>query len=209
MSRSWCRKAAPEIPTNGIESQEVNLNNHPTGQTSSDSTEHLKPNHKSAQLLEGFTNASHKHEIETSQVGTSPGHLHNNACNTVHSDDGYDEDVSVKAPNLEGNLPECTEFYAKLFNVPFQLKKVPVSINLSVVCRRVIELFQRFDQHADYLGPSSAHETLQKLAVYRYEVFWLPLAAAHKLYAGAPIDIHWVWLAHMLDPLVYRQDCQR
>ncbi|KAF7260745.1 hypothetical protein EG68_02001 [Paragonimus skrjabini miyazakii] len=89
------------------------------------------------------------------------------------------------------------------------MKKIPVSINLSVVCRRVIELFQRFDQHADYLGPSSAHETLQKLALYRYEVLWLPLAAAHKLYAGAPVDVHWIWLAHMLDPLAYRQDCQR
>ncbi|OON22145.1 hypothetical protein X801_01957, partial [Opisthorchis viverrini] len=91
---------------------------------------------------------------------------------------------------------------------PFQPKKIPVSLNLPVVCRRLVELFCRLDQIADLLGPEGNPE-LQEMAQYRYTFCWLPLAAEYKLTSGAPLDVYWVWIAHMLDPVVYRQDCQR
>ncbi|KAF5405289.1 hypothetical protein PHET_01299 [Paragonimus heterotremus] len=209
MSRSWRRKAAPEIPTNGIDNQQINRNNRSASQIKPDSTDPLKPNHVGTKLFGQLSEDIQENKINVNLAGPLPRDLHDNACYTVQSVCDHDYGASLKTPNLESASSESTEVCTNLFNVPFQMKKIPVSINLSVVCRRVIELFQRFDQHADYLGPSSAHETLQKLALYRYEMFWLPLAAAHKLYAGAPVDVHWVWLAHMLDPLAYRQDCQR
>ncbi|KAF6777820.1 hypothetical protein AHF37_02141 [Paragonimus kellicotti] len=209
MSRSWRRKAAPEVPTNVIKDQRIKRNNCSASQTIPDSTEDLKPDRTVTKLFEQLSDDFHKDKITTNLAGPLQKNLHYNACYKVQSGCGYDYDASWKTSNLKAASPGNAEFCTNLFNVPFQMKKIPVSINLSVVCRRVIELFQRFDQHADYLGPSSAHETLQKLALYRYEVFWLPLAAVHKLYAGAPVDVHWVWLAHMLDPSAYRQDCQR
>ena len=44
--------------------------------------------------------------------------------------------------------------------------------------------------------------------IYRYEVFWLPLAAKHpgKLLVP-PLDIQWVWHVHMLAPRTYLRDC--
>ncbi|TGZ69264.1 hypothetical protein CRM22_003830 [Opisthorchis felineus] len=91
---------------------------------------------------------------------------------------------------------------------PFQPKKIPVSLNLPVVCRRLVELFCRLDQITDLLGHEGNSE-LQEMAQYRYTFYWLPLAAEYKLTSGAPLDVYWVWIAHMLDPVVYRQDCQR
>ena len=43
-------------------------------------------------------------------------------------------------------------------------------------------------------------------AIKRYEHLWLPLASKHSLRA-APLDIAWVWHAHMLSPDHYQQDC--
>ena len=61
-----------------------------------------------------------------------------------------------------------------------------------------------------------AVEGLQKLkkphilarSVYRYEKYWLPLAASYpNEYLSAPLDIEWVWHCHMLSPRVYSKDC--
>ena len=44
----------------------------------------------------------------------------------------------------------------------------------------------------------------------RYEKLWLPLAAAHQEdYAryAPPIDVHWMWHAHLLAPVIYKKDC--
>lgn len=46
-------------------------------------------------------------------------------------------------------------------------------------------------------------------AVYRYEKYWLSLAAEHKEEClSAPIDIEWVWHCHMLSPIAYENDCK-
>ena len=46
-------------------------------------------------------------------------------------------------------------------------------------------------------------------SVYRYEKFWLPLAAAYPQEClSAPLDIEWVWHCHMLSPRAYATDCQ-
>ncbi|CAL8074256.1 unnamed protein product [Calicophoron daubneyi] len=102
----------------------------------------------------------------------------------------------------------CTQISSTL--TEFHPKKIPISLNLPAACKLLAELLHRLNQHVDYLGPPrpGINETVQLLALYRYEKLWLPLAAEHKLYAGAPIDVHWIWLAHMLNPLCYRQDCQ-
>ena len=61
-----------------------------------------------------------------------------------------------------------------------------------------------------------AVDSLQKLknphnlarSVYRYEKYWLPLAANYPYeYLSAPMDIEWVWHCHMLSPRVYSKDC--
>ncbi|WAR06795.1 GRDP2-like protein, partial [Mya arenaria] len=48
-----------------------------------------------------------------------------------------------------------------------------------------------------------------KRAVYRYEHFWLPLAAKYPDETlCAPLDIQWVWHCHMLAPRAYVEDCK-
>ena len=45
-------------------------------------------------------------------------------------------------------------------------------------------------------------------SVYRYEKYWLPLAAENPTEClSAPIDIEWVWHCHMLSPRSYIRDC--
>lgn len=53
-------------------------------------------------------------------------------------------------------------------------------------------------------------------ALYRYERFWLPLAAEYQQrndktsrreILSAPLDIEWVWHCHMLSPKAYVKDC--
>ena len=45
---------------------------------------------------------------------------------------------------------------------------------------------------------------------YRYELFWLPLAAQSSVTEdiAAPLDIAWVWHVHMLSPISYEKDCK-
>ena len=46
-------------------------------------------------------------------------------------------------------------------------------------------------------------------SVYRYEKYWLSLAAAHPDEClSAPLDIEWVWHCHMLSPRAYERDCK-
>ena len=45
-------------------------------------------------------------------------------------------------------------------------------------------------------------------SVYRYEKYWLPLAATFpEECLSAPLDIEWVWHCHMLSPRAYSKDC--
>ena len=49
-------------------------------------------------------------------------------------------------------------------------------------------------------------------AVRRYETYWLPLVAA-ECEGGKdlepPLDVHWVWHAHLLGPKYYHADCTK
>ena len=55
-----------------------------------------------------------------------------------------------------------------------------------------------------------------KVAVYRYEKFWLPLLRKNfnenldlEDTLIPPIDVDWVWHVHMLSPTSYKKDCSR
>ena len=57
--------------------------------------------------------------------------------------------------------------------------------------------------------PELKRSDILERAVYRYERFWLPLAADHPdACLVAPLDIEWVWHCHMLSPVAYERDCE-
>ena len=57
-------------------------------------------------------------------------------------------------------------------------------------------------------NPSLQNPAILIRVLYRYEKFWLPLAAAHPYEClSAPIDIEWLWHCHMLSPKAYVRDC--
>ena len=78
-----------------------------------------------------------------------------------------------------------------------------------------VDLKQAIVDHLSYLREYYSHpECLQKqareYAIYRYEVFWLPLLAENtELGIVPPLDIHFVWHTHMLSPIAYATDCER
>ncbi|XP_060563349.1 uncharacterized protein LOC132722802 [Ruditapes philippinarum] len=48
-----------------------------------------------------------------------------------------------------------------------------------------------------------------KRAVYRYEKYWLPLAAEYpNEFLAPPLDVEWAWHCHMLNPNAYERDCR-
>ena len=58
------------------------------------------------------------------------------------------------------------------------------------------------------------NEDVLKVAVHRYEKFWLPFlkktcgeSPGNDVAFAPPTDVHWVWHAHMLSPNDYRNDC--
>ena len=56
-----------------------------------------------------------------------------------------------------------------------------------------------------------AEDNVIRRAIWRYEVFWLPLLARNQSFNGLlspPQDIHWVWHCHLLSPKHYRKDCR-
>ena len=67
----------------------------------------------------------------------------------------------------------------------------------------------------DFLRIVDEHKALYQDAVicnaiYRYERYWLPLAAEHLVqFLQAPLDIEWVWHCHLLNPFQYRKDCRK
>ncbi|XP_052807820.1 uncharacterized protein LOC128236760 [Mya arenaria] len=69
---------------------------------------------------------------------------------------------------------------------------------------RMIDFLKEVDQNRDL------HDLRNlKRAIYRYEHFWLPLAAKYPDETlCAPLDIEWVWHCHMLAPRAYVEDCE-
>ena len=84
----------------------------------------------------------------------------------------------------------------------------PVNMDLSV------ELVSQALNHLDFLEtvdkiPELKQRQIVKRSIYRYEKYWLPLAAAHPNEClSAPVDIEWVWHCHMLSPRAYVRDCE-
>lgn len=81
--------------------------------------------------------------------------------------------------------------------------KLPSSIDLLQECKTHYEFIQELN-----FSPIVFHRNTVKLAIIRYEKYWLPFLAKHpneKLVA--PLDIELVWVSHMLDPYAYEADC--
>ena len=82
-----------------------------------------------------------------------------------------------------------------------------IGIDLVQAAKNELEFLRQVDEYPNlYKGP------VLKNAIRRYEVFWLPLAAREgygSRFLAAPLDIAWVWHAHMLAPYNYGEDCIR
>lgn len=77
------------------------------------------------------------------------------------------------------------------------------SVDLLTQAARHIEFLEAVAEDQDL-----KNENVLRRAAYRYEKYWLPLAAEHT---GEPLvaprDIEWIWLCHMLSPKTYEMDC--
>ena len=80
-----------------------------------------------------------------------------------------------------------------------------ISVDLVDAARKQLDFLNTVNKHPNLYSP-----TFIQNAIYRYEKFWLPLAAANKgKELAAPLDIHWIWHCHMLAPYYYEKDCMR
>ena len=77
-----------------------------------------------------------------------------------------------------------------------------------------IDLIQAAKDELEFLKlvdefPNLCKGPVVKNAIRRYELYWLPFAAGSGTvsFQAAPLDIAWVWHAHMLAPYHYEQDC--
>lgn len=77
-----------------------------------------------------------------------------------------------------------------------------------------VDLHEQCINHISFLKAVDDVDELKKphvlkRALYRYEKYWLPLAAEHTdRHLVAPLDIEWVWHTHMLCPRAYKTDCE-
>ena len=72
----------------------------------------------------------------------------------------------------------------------------------------LLSFLKVIDQTKRYSRPS-----VVRRAIHRYENFWLPLLLKFSKDTTTdmdylpPLDVHWVWVVHMLAPQLYRKDC--
>lgn len=84
-----------------------------------------------------------------------------------------------------------------------QAEKLHFSVNLEQQSLYHIQFLKAVDENPLLKDPN-----ILRRALYRYERFWLPLAAEHqKDKLSAPLDIEWIWHCHMLCPTAYVKDC--
>ena len=84
-------------------------------------------------------------------------------------------------------------------------RNIPITVDLETQAIRQLQFLKRVESQV-YLWQSH----LLKRAVYRYETFWMPLAASRQTENLAPpLDVQWMWQCHMLSPRAYIQDCKR
>lgn len=85
---------------------------------------------------------------------------------------------------------------------------IQVSVDLQTAALHELD-FLKLVYHDKYLR----NPLVLANAIYRYEHLWLPFLKQHSqdhlsdLEYAPPIDIHWVWHAHMLSPLAYNKNC--
>lgn len=79
-------------------------------------------------------------------------------------------------------------------------------INFVEAAQSELQFLKLVDRHQSLLqGPAF------KNALRRYELFWLPLFSNSDIDGKelqAPLDIEWIWQAHILDLKVYEIDCR-
>ncbi|XP_018018909.1 uncharacterized protein LOC108675412 [Hyalella azteca] len=109
------------------------------------------------------------------------------------------------APSASSNVPKHV------------LKEVPGKTKDTSVLRISTQLLRASKRLLDFLAVVDAHPELYSgqavvNAVFRYEYLWLPLLSDYLKKGGPeiapPLDVHWVWVVHMLAPQYYIVDCE-
>ncbi|CAN8288534.1 unnamed protein product [Cochlearia groenlandica] len=84
-----------------------------------------------------------------------------------------------------------------------------------------IDIFDAAKQHLHFLGVVDKNRWLYEgpileRAIYRYNVYWLPLLANYSKTSSTsegslvpPLDCEWIWHCHRLNPVRYRSDCEQ
>ena len=86
----------------------------------------------------------------------------------------------------------------------FKPETMDFSVHLPIQACNQLDFLEMVDKVPELKQPH-----VLARSVYRYEKYWLPLAAAHPdERLSAPLDIEWVWHCHMLSPRAYERDCQ-
>ena len=86
----------------------------------------------------------------------------------------------------------------------FKPETMDFSVYLPLQAANQIDFLKMVDQ-----VPELKQRNFLAKSVYRYEKYWLPLAAAYPDEClSAPLDIEWVWHCHMLSPRAYERDCE-
>ena len=83
--------------------------------------------------------------------------------------------------------------------------QVHISVDLKKLATYELKFLKMIDDN-NFLNA----ENITRRAIWRYEVYWLPLAASLKssdIDLVPPIDVHWIWHCHMLSPKHYQNDC--
>ncbi|KAL3526954.1 hypothetical protein ACH5RR_011610 [Cinchona calisaya] len=88
-------------------------------------------------------------------------------------------------------------------------QKTVINVDLVAAAKRHLQFLAAVDRNRClYEGP------VLDLAIYRYNVYWLPLLAKHSdspLFEGplvVPLDCEWIWHCHRLNPVRYKSDCE-
>ena len=76
-----------------------------------------------------------------------------------------------------------------------------------------IDIVEEAKKHYEFIQqlnftPSVFHPNNIKLAIIRYERYWLPFARNYpNEILIAPLDIELIWVVHILNPMSYERDC--
>ncbi|KAB7506135.1 Glycine-rich domain-containing protein 1, partial [Armadillidium nasatum] len=140
---------------------------------------------------------------EPSAPPLSPQHFSEDLISPEHSD--QNSLINAGSPSLEPlnlNDDQGNDKTAKLFRS--EVKKISIKLNLIKAAKKLLNFLREVDKAEDLYEGKKV-----KAALYRYEHYWLPLAAKMDpgTKASPPLDVHWVWIVHMLSPQNYEKDC--